>query len=90
MVTNKQDLVTYISEFTDLKKIEAEKALNAGFRGISAALGKEETVTFLGFGSFSVRNRKARVGRNPKTGETLQIKASKGVRFKSGKVLKSL
>ncbi|MBS0186164.1 MAG: HU family DNA-binding protein [Proteobacteria bacterium] len=87
---NKQDLVTYISEITDLKKVEAEKALNAAFRGISAALRKEETVTFVGFGSFSVRNRKARIGRNPKTGEVLQIKASKGVRFKPGKVLKSL
>ena len=87
---NKQGLVTYISEITDLKKTEAEKSLNAAFRGIVTALRKGEVVTFVGFGSFTIRDRKARTGRNPKTGEVLQIKASKGVRFKPGKILKNL
>lgn len=87
---NKQDLVNFIAKKTALKKGEAEKALNATLEGITKSLKKGEGVSFVGFGSFSVLQRKARTGRNPRTGAPIKIAASKVARFKAGKNLKGL
>jgi nucleoid DNA-binding protein len=69
-------------------KASAERALNAVLHGIRHGLKKDKTVSLVGFGSFTVRKRKGRMGRNPQTGEPLKIKASKTVTFKVGKSLK--
>ena len=86
----KQELITYISEKTGLNKQMSEDALNATIQGITEALHKGDEVSFVGFGSFSVINKKARDGRNPRTGETIKIAASKAVKFKAGKGLKNI
>ncbi|MES2997950.1 MAG: HU family DNA-binding protein [Pseudomonadota bacterium] len=85
---NKSDLVDVIVEATKVSKSIAEKTLNKILESITHALKKGETVSLIGFGTFSVRPRKARVGRNPKTGAALQIAASKVAGFKAGKSLK--
>ena len=84
----KDELVEKISRGTSLSKREAESALKAVTSGISDALTKGDSVTLVGFGTFNVSHRAARTGRNPRTGETLQIAAGKGVKFKAGKALK--
>jgi len=86
--TTKSDLVNHIANAAGIKKTEAEKALNALTEGISNALANGDKVTLVGFGTFSVSERAARTGRNPRTKEPLHIPASKGVKFKSGKALK--
>ena len=85
---NKKDLVDHIAKKTGLNKGKAEDALNAAFEGITGALKKKDDASFVGFGSFSVVNRKARNGRNPRTGEQIKIPASNVARFKPGKMLK--
>ena len=85
---NKSDLVTSISEKTELSKKDAEKSLNAFVESIEEALAKGEKVQLVGFGSFEVRERAARKGRNPQTKEEISIPASKAPIFKVGKVLK--
>lgn len=85
---NKGDLITYIAQETGLKKSEAEKALNAAFEGIIKAVKKGDSAAFVGFGTFSSIERKARQGRNPRTGETIKIAASKSAKFKPGKMFK--
>ncbi|MBS0184778.1 MAG: HU family DNA-binding protein [Proteobacteria bacterium] len=87
---NKKDLVDYIAKQTGLSKAKAEESLNATFEGITKALKKKESASFVGFGSFSVSNRKARNGRNPRTGAAIKIPASSVARFKPGKFLKGL
>jgi DNA-binding protein HU-beta len=84
----KNELVQRISEKAGISKKEANEALTAATSTISDTLKKGDGVTIVGFGSFSATQRAARTGRNPQTGETLQIPASKSVRFKPGKSLK--
>jgi DNA-binding protein HU-beta len=85
---NKQELIAAIAEQADLSKASAGNALNAITDTITAALAKGDAVTFVGFGTFSVKDRAARTGRNPQTGATIQIAAAKVPGFKAGKALK--
>ena len=85
---NKAELIDAVAETTDLSKADAEKATNAVLDSIIDVLSKGDQVTLVGFGTFSVRDRAARTGRNPQTGETIQIKASKSPGFKAGKAFK--
>ena len=85
---NKADLIDSVADSTDMSKAEAGRALDAVLDGISGALSGGDQVALVGFGTFLVRERAARMGRNPATGETIQIAASKGVGFKAGKSLK--
>ena len=85
---NKAELIEAVADETDTSKAEASRTLDAVLDSISGALSKGDSVALVGFGSFNVRERAARMGRNPATGETIQIAASKGVGFKAGKSLK--
>ena len=85
---NKSELIDAIAQLGGLTKVDAGKALDATIESISAALKAGDTVTLVGFGSFSVKERAARTGRNPKTGAELKIPASKVPSFKAGKGLK--
>ena len=85
---NKSDLVDAIAASSGLSKADAGRALDATVKSITGALKKGNTVSLVGFGTFSVRKRAARTGRNPRTGETIKIKASKNPAFKAGKALK--
>ncbi len=84
----KDGLVEKIAGAADMSKKDAEAALKSVTSAISGALANGEDVALVGFGTFSVSERAARAGRNPRTGETIQIAASKGVKFKAGKALK--
>ena len=81
-------LVNAIARDADLTKAQAGKALDATVNAISEALKQGDKITIVGFGTFSVGERAARVGKNPQTGERLEIKASKVPKFKAGKLLK--
>ncbi|MEC8887468.1 bacterial nucleoid protein HU beta subunit [Acinetobacter marinus] len=85
---NKSELIDAIAQKGGLTKVDAGKALDATIESISAALKAGDTVTLVGFGSFTVKERAARTGRNPKTGAELKIPASKVPSFKAGKGLK--
>ena len=85
---NKTELVAAIADKTDLTKKDAELALTAVVESITEALAKGDKVQLIGFGSFEVKNRAARTGRNPKTKEAIEIPASKYPVFKAGKALK--
>jgi len=85
---NKSELISSISEKSNLTKADAGRALDATVAAITDSLKNGEPVTLIGFGTFEVRDRAARTGRNPRTGEEIQIKASKNPAFKSGKSLK--
>ena len=85
---NKNELVDAIAEEADLSKASADRALDAAINAITGALTKQDTVSLVGFGTFSVKHRAAREGRNPRSGETIQIKASNAPGFKAGKALK--
>lgn len=85
---NKTELVAAIAEKTELSKKDAEKALKAFTDVVADELKNGEKVVLAGFGTFEVSERAAREGRNPLTGETIQIKASKAPKFKAGKALK--
>lgn len=85
---NKTELTEAVAEQADLTKADAGRALDAMIDAISKALKKGDTVSLIGFGTFSVKKRAARTGRNPATGETIQIKASKTPGFKAGKAFK--
>ena len=87
---NKSDLVVAISAKTGSTKKEAEVALNAFVEVVTEALEKGDKVQLVGFGSFEVRKRAARKGRNPQTKEEIKIPASKAPVFKAGKALKDL
>jgi len=84
----KAELITEIAKKSSLTKADAEKALNSFILVTRKTLKKEGKLALAGLGSFVVSKRKARKGRNPQTGETIKIKASKVVRFKAGKALK--
>jgi len=85
---NKSELIDAIAEKGGLSKTDAGKALDATIASITEALKSGDTVTLVGFGTFNVKERAARTGRNPQTGATLEIKASKVPSFKAGKALK--
>lgn len=85
---NKADLVQAVVNATEMSKADATRSIDAVLDGISDALKKGEQVTLIGFGTFSVRERAARTGRNPRTKETIEIKAAKVPTFKPGKALK--
>jgi DNA-binding protein HU-beta len=87
-VLNKVELVDAVSESSGLSKSDAAKAVEAVFDSIVAELRKGEEVRLVGFGSFLVTNRAASEGRNPRTGEPVQIPASKQPKFRAGKGLK--
>lgn len=89
MVT-KKDLIALVAENAEFSKKDAETAVNAVLDAIKETLGKGEKVSITGFGSFEVRERSARTGRNPQTGETIQIAATKVPAFKAGKELKDI
>ena len=84
----KSDLVNYMAEETGLTKADATRAIDATFAEITKALANGDKVPLVGFGTFSVSKRAAREGRNPKTGETVQIAARNAVSFKAGSALK--
>ncbi|HEY4653556.1 MAG TPA: HU family DNA-binding protein [Cyclobacteriaceae bacterium] len=86
---NKAELVTKIAEDAGITKAQAGAALDSFFEGVSKTLKKGDKLTLVGFGTFSVSKRAARVGRNPQTGEAIKIKAKKVARFKAGKELTS-
>jgi len=85
---NKAELVNKVASKTGLTKKDSEKALNATVESISQALSKNDKVQLVGFGTFEVRKRAARKGRNPSTGKEINIPASKVPAFKPGKALK--
>ena len=87
---NKAELVAAVAEKTALSKKDSEKAVNAAFEAITAALVGGDKVQLVGFGAFEVKERNARVGRNPKTKEEIQIPASRVPVFKAGKALKDV
>ncbi|MBB71520.1 MAG: DNA-binding protein HU [Legionellales bacterium] len=84
---NKNDLIKAVSEAADLSSNQAEGAVKAVLDGITTSLKGGDKVTLVGFGTFSVNHRKAREGRNPSTGLTMQIPAKNVIKFKAGKAL---
>ena len=85
---NKADLISQVAEKTGLTKRDCERAVNAMVETIEQALANGEKVSLVGFGTFEVRTRRARTGRNPQTGESIHIPASKVPAFRPGKALK--
>lgn len=87
---NKTELIAKVAETTELTKKDASKAVDAIFDAIADALKAGEKVSLIGFGNFEVRERAARKGRNPQTGEEIEIASSKLPAFKPGKELKDI
>lgn len=87
---NKSELVSAVAKETNLSKKDAEAAVNAVTSTITTALAGGEKVQLVGFGTFETRERAARTGKNPRTGETIEISASKVPAFKAGKALKDV
>ena len=85
---NKMDLIAAVAESADLTRAKATEAVDAVFAAIEGALKQKDEVRLVGFGSFATAVRAASIGRNPRTGEEIQIKESVSVRFKAGKALK--
>ena len=85
---NKSALAAALAEKTQLSKKDAEKALNAFIDVVTVSMAKGEKVQLIGFGTFDVKDRPARVARNPRTGEEIKMAASKAPGFKAGKALK--
>ena len=85
---NKAELIAAVAAAAEISKKDAETAVSATLDAITAALKEGDKVQLVGFGSFEVRERAPRIGRNPRTKEEVTIPASKAVQFKSGKVLK--
>ncbi len=86
---NKNDLVSSVAGSSGISKVDAARAVEGVFDAITDALKNGDNIQLVGFGSFGVANRAARQGRNPQTGATIQIAASKQPKFKAGKVLKA-
>ena len=84
------ELIATVAEKTGLSKKDSEKAVNAVFSGITEALASGDKVGIIGFGTFEVKERAARKGVNPRTGEEIEVKASKLPTFKAGKALKDI
>jgi DNA-binding protein HU-beta len=87
---NKSEIIEAVAEAANISKAQAGHAVEAVIDSIRDALAKGDSVTLIGFGTFTVRERPARTGRNPRTGEPLDIKAAKVPVFKPGKVLKEV
>ena len=85
---NKTELIAAVAEKTGLTKKDAERVVNATFETMTATLAKGEKVAVSGFGNFEIKTREARVGRNPRTKEAIQIPASRQPAFKAAKALK--
>lgn len=84
---NKAELIAHIATNADIAKTQANAALDAFIEAVTKALKKGDKVTLVGFGTFSVSKRAARMGRNPQTGAAIKIKAKKVAKFKAGKEL---
>ena len=87
-IVNKSQLIEKIAEGADVSKASAGRALDSFIEAVTGALKEDDSVALVGFGTFSVRERAARTGRNPQTGETIEIAAAKVPAFKAGKALK--
>ncbi len=87
---NKADMIEHIAKQADISKAAAQRALDAFFGGVGGALKAGDTVSLAGFGSFSVSNRRQRMGLNPKTREPMMIKAAKAAKFRAGKGLRDV
>ena len=87
---NKTELINAVAEKTALSKTDSEAAVTAALDAITAALAEGDEVRLVGFGTFEVKKREARIGRNPKTKEEIQIPATKVPAFKPGKALKDI
>lgn len=85
---SREELIQKIAREAKLTKTQADKALRATLDGITTSLRKGKRVSFVGFGTFTVGKRRARMGRNPQTGETLRIAAAKVPKFRAGKQLR--
>jgi|TARA_B100000676_G_scaffold310893_1_gene378886 DNA-binding protein HU-beta len=85
---NKSELIDAIAASADISKADAGRALDATLEAVTGALKKGDSVSLVGFGTFAVKERAAREGRNPQTGQTIQIAAAKVPGFKAGKALK--
>ncbi len=85
---NKSELIDAVAAAADLTKADAGRAIDATVAAITDTLSKGDSLSLIGFGTFSISNRAARTGRNPRTGESIQIKAAKLPKFKAGKALK--
>jgi DNA-binding protein HU-beta len=85
---NKTELIDAMAEAADISKAAAGRALDGMIDAITGAVKANDTVSIIGFGTFALSERAARKGRNPKTGEEIQIKASKSPKFKAGKAFK--
>lgn len=85
---NKQELISKVSDLSGLSKTDASKAIDGVFEAITQSLQKKQEVRLVGFGTFDVKERAATEGRNPRTGEKIQIAASTQPRFRAGKTLK--
>ena len=85
---NKSEMIEAVAKSADISKAAAEKALDGALGAIKGALKKGSTVTLVGFGTFKVGKRAARTGRNPRTGEEINIKAALVPKFSAGKALK--
>ncbi len=85
---NKNDLIAAVAAANDMTKADAATSVDGVFKAVTAAMASGEEIRLVGFGTFSVANRAASEGRNPRTGEKIQIPASKQPKFKAGKALK--
>ncbi len=85
---NKTELINAVAKNAEMSRKDADKAVNAAFDAITASLKAGEKVAVVGFGAFEIKERAARTARNPRTGEEIEIAASKAVSFKAGKALK--
>ena len=85
---NKQELIENIARSADITKAAAGRALDSMIESVTGSLKNGDSVVLVGFGTFSVRDRAARIGRNPQTGEEIQIQAARVPAFKAGKALK--
>jgi DNA-binding protein HU-beta len=85
---NKGELISVVAQSADITKAQATKAVDAFMSSITDTLAKGDTLSLVGFGTFSVKDRAARTGRNPQTGAAIDIAASKNPSFKAGKTLK--
>lgn len=85
---NKSELIEYIAQQADISKAAAARALNATISGVRSGMKKDGSVAVAGFGTFTIKKRAARTGRNPRTGSTIKIRAAKLPKFRPGKALR--
>ena len=88
MSVNKAELIDQVAQAAEISKSAAERAVDAFIGAVKSSLRKDEEVTLVGFGTFYAGQRAARTGRNPRTGEPIEIKAARTAKFRAGKALK--